>query len=120
MSLEKKEQLIGNIKEWIQNENEMKILQKELKLRKNKKKSLTESLVCVMKKNEIDCFDLSEGKIIYTKSNVKSPLSKKHLIDCLTKYFVENSDIKPEDVTRFILENRTESVKESIRHKPNK
>ncbi len=119
MSLEK-EQLVGNIKEWIQNENEIKILQKELKIRKNKKKNLTESLVCVMKKNEIDCFDLSDGKIIYTKSNIRSPLSKKHLIDCLTKYFVSNSNIKPEDVTQFILENRVESVKESIRHKVNK
>ena len=119
MSLEK-DQLIGNIKEWIQNENEIKILQKELKLRKNKKKGLTESLVSVMKKNEIDCFDLSEGKILYTKSNIRSPISKKHLIDSLTNYFIENSDVKPEDVTRFILESRKESVKESIRHKLNK
>ena len=118
--MEKKEQLIGNIKEWIQNDNEIKVLQKELKLRKDKKKGLTESLVSVMKNNEIDCFDLSDGKIIYTKSNVKSPLSKKHLIECLTNYFVESSDVKPEDVTRFILESRKESVKESIRHKVNK
>lgn len=120
MNLEKKEQLIGNIKEWIQNENEIKVLQKELKVRKNKKKGLTDSLVSVMKNNEIDCFDLSDGKIIYTKSNVKSPISKKHLIDCLTKYFVDGSNIKPEDVTRFILESRVESVKEGIRHKVNK
>ena len=115
-----KEQLVGNIKEWIQNENEIKVLQKELKIRKTKMKNLTESLVTVMKKNEIDCFNLSEGKIIYTKSNIRNPLSKKHLIDCLAKYFISNSNIKPDEVTRFILESAVESVKEGIRHKPNK
>lgn len=115
-----KEQLVGNIKEWIQNENEIKVLQKELKIRKNKMKNLTESLVSVMKKNEIDCFNLSEGKIIYTRSNIKNSLSKKHLIDCLSKYFESNNNIKPDDVTRFILESRVECIKEGIRHKPNK
>ena len=81
-----KEELVNNIKEWMQIEDEMKVLQKELKERRDKKKLLTATLVDIMKTNEIDCFDMTEGKISYTKSKVKQPLSKKYLMDCLGKF----------------------------------
>jgi hypothetical protein len=61
-----KEELVNNIKEWMQIEDEMKVLQKELKERREKKKLLTSTLVDIMKTNEIDCFDMTEGKISYT------------------------------------------------------
>ena len=70
-----------------------------------------------MKSNEIDCFDISEGKIIYTQSNVKKPINKQHLMECLTKYFEKNPNIPTDDVVQFILENRPTNVKESIRHR---
>ena len=35
------------------------------------------NLVNIMKENEIDCFDISDGKLMYTKSKVKQALSKK-------------------------------------------
>jgi hypothetical protein len=91
-----------------------------MKIRREKKKELSEKLVQIMKKNDVDCFDISEGKILYTKSNVKSSLSKKHIMDCLTTYFADNSAVQPDDVAKFILENRSSVVKESIRHKPPK
>jgi len=112
-----KEDLVNNIKEWMQLDREMKLLQKELKTRREKKKQLTGSLVDIMKDNEIDCFDISEGKIIYTKNKVKSPINKNHLMSCLNKYFENNPDVKAEDVSNFIMENREIKVKESIRHK---
>ena len=40
-----------------------------------------------MKNNEIDCFDTQDGQLIYTKKNVKNPLSKKHLLKSLTEFF---------------------------------
>ena len=49
-----KEHLSANIKNWLQIEKEMKLLQKELKDRRKKKNDLTNSLVDIMKKNEID------------------------------------------------------------------
>lgn len=115
-----KEVLIKTIREWMSIENDMKKLQKEMKIRREKKKELSETLVKIMKKSEVDCFDISEGKIIYTKNNVKTPLSKKHLMDCLSTYFADNSSVQADDVAKFILENRSTVVKESIRHKPPK
>ena len=115
-----KEKIISTIQSYLKIEEEMKVLQKELKERRQKKKDYTELLIDIMKNNEIDCFDLSEGKIIYSQNKVKSSLNKKHLFNCLEKYFQNNPNIDTEDVANFVLDNRTETIKESIRHKPNK
>jgi hypothetical protein len=112
-----KEELVDNIKEWMLVDTEMKVLQRELKQRRERKKMLTESLVCIMKDNEIDCFDISEGKILYTKNRVKAPISKRHLVECLSKYFQENPTIEGDDVSKFILDSRETKLKETIRHK---
>jgi seryl-tRNA synthetase len=113
-----KEKLAQNVKNWLQIDKEIQILQKELKDRKKKKNDYSNALLATMKANEIDCFDISEGKIIYTQSNVKKPINKKHLEECLTKYFEQNPSIPTDDVVHYILENRPINVKESIRHKP--
>jgi hypothetical protein len=114
-----KEQLSLNIKKWLQLDKEMKMLQKELKERKQKKNEVTDSLVEIMKQNEIDCVDISDGKILYTQSNIKSPINKKHLLDSLDKYFADNESVPTEEIVKFILENRTINLKESIRLKSN-
>ena len=115
-----KEELVQSIKDWMRIENEMKALQKELKGRRVEKKRLADDLVSIMKQNEIDCFDLSGGKLMYTKTKVKTALSKKHLIECLEKYFAQDADIKPDEVCEFILDSRPVKENEGIRHKPNK
>ena len=67
--METKEELVTNIKEWIQIDNEIAMLQNEIKERRNKKKNLTQGLMNVMKTNEIDCFDINGGALIYKKHN---------------------------------------------------
>ena len=113
-----KEQLSLNIKSWLQIDKEMKTLQKELKDRRKKKNNLTNALVDIMKKNEIDCVDISDGKIIYTQNNTKAPINKKHLTDCLEKYFENNTSIPADEIVNFILDNRSVNLKETIRLKP--
>ena len=115
-----KEHLSQTIKSWMQIDKEMSMLQKELKERRKKKNDLTNKLVEIMKKNEIDCVDISDGKIIYTQNNTKAPVNKKHLMDCLDKYFANNSSIPTDDIVNFILDNRAVNLKESIRLKPTK
>jgi hypothetical protein len=113
-----KEKLAQNVKNWLQIDKEIQILQKELKDRKKKKNDYTNTLLTIMKTNEIDCVDINEGKILYTQSNVKKPINKHHLEECLTKFFEKNPSIPTDEVVQFILENRPINVKESIRHKP--
>ena len=117
--METKEELVMNIKEWIQNDNEIIQLNKEMKERKIKKKLLTESLVKVMKGNEIDCFDINGGCLVYKKNKVKKPINGKSLMNVLQTYF-SNDTTKAEEITKFVLENREETVKETIKRKIDK
>ena len=113
-----KEHLVNNIKEWIHYDNVIKKLKKEVKIRKEKQKKLTDDIVKVMKAKEIDCFDLNDGKLIYSQSKTKQTINKQHIMNCLEKYFKENGDENMiTDLTNFILENREIKIKETIRRK---
>ena len=116
MSLETKEELINNVKEWIKIDTEINQFQNEIKERKNKKKLLTERLVNVMKKNEIECFDINGGALIYKKTVTKRPINAKSLLLTLHDYYKNKPQIA-EELTKHILENREETVKETIRRK---
>lgn len=117
--METKEELVMNIKEWMKIDVEISKLQAEIKDRRNKKKLLTDSLVTVMKKNAIDCFDINGGSLVYKKSKTKKPINAKTLLSSLQNYFSSDSK-KAEDLTNFILENREEQVKETIKMKMEK
>jgi hypothetical protein len=117
--METKEQLVNNIKEWIKIDNEISQLKNEIKDRNNKKKALTEGLVTVMKTNQIDCFDINGGALVYKKNTVKKPISAKTLLAALQEYYKDDNKVA-EDLTKFVLDNREEQVKESIRRKIDK
>ena len=87
-----KEELVNIIKEWIENDEKVKELQTIIKEYKNKKKKLTHELLSIMKTNEIDCFDINSGKIVYCKSKTKASLNKKTLIETLEKFFKEKNN----------------------------
>ena len=86
-----KEELIENIKNWVSYDSEIKNLQKSIKEIREKKKELTKNLIDVMKNHEIDCFDINDGKLLYTKNKVKTPLNKNNLMIALEKYFENES-----------------------------
>jgi hypothetical protein len=118
--LETKEDLILNVKEWIKMDNEIVGFQNEIKDRKNKKKQLTDRLVNVMKKNEIDCVDIKGGALIYKKTTTKKPINAKTLMVVLKDYYKNTNPQIAEELTKHILENREESVKETIKRKMDK
>lgn len=117
--METKEQLVVNIKEWIQIDSEISKLKAEIKERNNKKKMLTTNLVTVMKSNAIDCFDINGGALVYKKSVVKKPINGKMLLQTLQNYY-KNDPTMAENLTKHILDNREEKVKETIQHKIDK
>jgi len=108
-----KDILIKTIKEWVKIDNEIRELQKQQTIRKTEKKKTSELLIKIMRENEIDCFDINDGQIIYNKKSVKKPITKKVLFDILSKYYKGDSN-KAEDMQNYILENREEVVKETI------
>jgi len=117
--METKEQLVQQIKGWMANDNEIREIQTRLKELKDKRKGFADNLVGIMRKNEIDCFDVNDGKLIYTKTKVKAPLNKTTLVNSLMKYF-KDDDEQAKELVQFLLESREEKVKESIRRKVEK
>ena len=96
--METKDELIMNVKEWIKIDSE---------------------IMTVIKKNEIDCFDINGGSLVYKKNKVKKAINAKTLIATLQTYFA-STNIKAEEVTKFILDNREEQIKETIKRKIDK
>lgn len=117
--METKELLINNIKEWIKIDNEVSQLKAEIKEKNNKKKTLTTDLVNVMKTNQIDCFDINGGALVYKKSVVKKPINGKSLLSILKNYYKNDPKIA-EDLTKHVLDNREEQIKETIKRKIDK
>lgn len=110
--METKTQLVNHVKGWIKLDEEIRGMQMEIKEKKIKQKELTTQLMAVMKENEIDCFDLTDGKLVYTHTKIKQSINKKLLLSSLATFF-NNDDLQK--VTDHILGSRTEKVKEHIK-----
>jgi hypothetical protein len=117
-STDTKEILVKTIREWVKIDNELRTLKKEQKIRDTEKKRLSANLIKIMKEKEIDCFDINDGKIQYNKQTVKKPITKQLLLNILSKYY-QGDETKAGEVQNFILENREETVKETITRKIN-
>jgi len=114
--MDTKEHLIKTIKDWVKLDNDIRKLKKEEKQRNDEKKNVSKMLMDIMKKNEIDEFDINDGKICYTKKNIKKPITKKVLMDVLSKYF-KGDTLKASELNEFIIDNREEVIKETISRK---
>lgn len=109
-----KDELISNIKEWIKLDNEIAKTKSELKEKQNKQKSLTETLIIVMKNNTIDCFDINGGALVYKKKKTRKTISGKYLLSQLEDYYKDQPELAKE-ITNKVLENRVEVIKDEIK-----
>lgn len=114
-----KELLIKTIREWVKIDNEIRALKKEQAMRNSEKKELSTTLMNIMKDNEIDCVDIKDGQLCYTQKTIKKPITKKNLMNILSKYYKGDID-KANTMNEFISTNREETVQENITRKINK
>jgi hypothetical protein len=111
-----KDQLKEYLRQWVRVENEIGTLAAEIKKRKLIHQQLSASLLSVMRQNEIDCFDLANGRIVYSKTKIKAPLNNGQLKSALTTYYKDDAD-KAASLTEFLLSSRVEKTRESIKMK---
>lgn len=111
-----KEQLKDYLRQWVRVENEIGTLSAEIKKRKLIHQQLSASLLSVMRQNEIDCFDLANGRIVYSKTKIKAPLNNGQIKSALTTYYKDDAD-KAASLTEFLLSSRVEKTRESIKMK---
>ena len=109
--------LLNTVKEWVHLDNEIKLLQKEIKNRKKNKKQLNEQLLNIMKDNSIEQFNIPDGELQYKKYKTKAPLSKKHLISSITNYFQNKNPDLIKELSNFIMDTRAVKEVENIKRK---
>jgi seryl-tRNA synthetase len=111
--------LVDVVKQWVQTDNKLIQLNKMVKELRQEKKKLNEEMIQTMKTNEIDIFDIKDGRIQYKMEKKKEPLSQKKLLTILQKHPQLGAD-QVDALNNFVYENRAETVKESIIRKINK
>jgi hypothetical protein len=114
--METKEQTIQLVKEWVQFDNDIRKLQKEIATRKKEKTKISSVLMEVMKKTNTGCYELKNGVLLYETKSVKKPMTKKVLLNVLNKYY-KGDYMKATELNDFILSNREEVTQERLVHK---
>jgi len=72
-----------------------------------------------MKTNQIDCFDINGGALVYKTSKIKKPINGKSLLIALQNYYKTDEKLA-EEMTKYIMNNREEQIKETIKRKSDK
>jgi Family of unknown function (DUF5760) len=111
-----KEQMKDYLRQWVRVENEIGTLTAEIKKRKLIHQQLSKSLLDVMRKNEIDCFDVANGRIVYSKTKTRAPLNNGQIKSALKNYYKDDVE-KANSLTEFLLSSRVEKTRESIKMK---
>ena len=99
-------------------EKEIAAYQKLIKERKTKMKELSVQLISVMKSNQIECFDINGGSLVYKRNKSKKAINGKSLLAILHEYYKDSNEAQ--NVAKFIMENREEVYTEVIKHKMDK
>lgn len=111
-----KDQLKEYLRQWVRIENEISTLSAEIKKRKLIHQKISSSLLKVMRDSEIDCFDIANGRIVYSKTKMRAPLNNGQIKTALSKYYKDEPE-KANSLTEFLLASRVEKTKETIKMK---
>ena len=73
---------------------------------------MNENLIDIMKNNDIEQCNIPDGELHYKKYKTKAPLSKKHLLTSISKYFENKNPDLIKELTSFIMDSRDIKEKE--------
>jgi len=112
-----KEILVENVNNWVKLDNSIIKLQSEIRELKKKKTDITNVLVDVMRKNNVDSFDMKDDSLLYKKTVVKQPINKMMLLEALQKFYQEDKTNIAEKLVEHVLEQRQTKTRETIKRK---
>ena len=109
-----KEILIENVNKWVSLDDELLALQREMRDLRKKKADITTVLVDVMRKNNVDSFDMKDKSLLYKKQTIRQPINKKMLLGALQKLYKEEEIHK---IVDCVMDQREVKTKETIMRK---
>ena len=114
-----KEELVKLIREYVKDDNEIRELKKRIGAISKKNKKRTDDLMNIMRTNNVECFDINDGSLVYKKVTMKRPMSIKYVSAIVNEFFkndVENAN----NLNVFIDSKRDNITRERIVRKINK
>lgn len=111
--IENKAQLIQSIRDWVAVDSEIKQLKAQLAPRIKELKRISKDLHDLCRSSGINTFDLKDGKLCYKKQKVKTPITKKVLMQALSQYF-QGDEEKANQLHQLIHSQRPETIKECM------
>jgi len=101
------------VQKWLSIDDDIRKLKEAEKNLNKAKKDLTPAILAFMAKNQIEDIGSNNGKLKYSVTLHKKPLSKDFLIEKLSSYL--NNQKKGEEITGYLLENREVEEKINLR-----
>ena len=116
--MEQNTELIGAVRGWLELDDKIKTLQREMKVLRQQKKAATEVLTGAMHEKDIGVVNLGEGKGSLKRRDriQKGSITKKYLETCLQQLFHEDT-AQQERIRNHIMDNRPQTIKEEVQHK---
>lgn len=86
----------NQIKEWVQIDNQLKLLNDKTKLLREQRNKLNENIINYANSNDIfnSQIQISDGKLKFTNTKVSSPLTFKYLEKCLGEVIRNENQVK--------------------------
>ena len=113
-----KSQLQKDVREYLDIDDQIAALNKAIRDRRKLKTKLSDNILGVMKKFELNDMNTKNGKLIYSVSKVKQPLNKDNIIKGLNNYF--NDETKAKEATAVVYSSRQVVEKVKLRRTINK
>ena len=109
-------QLSSIIKEWKETNEQVKVLNEQMREKRKRIKVQEEMILRIMKKHNIGALDLksSGGRILYKRSTTKGGINEKSLFGLLTQHLKSETDAAA--AIKYITEHREAKTKESLRY----
>jgi len=114
-----KDKLQSNVKEYLELDEQIVALKKAVKERNDSRKKLSEEILDIMKKIDINHMNIKDGKLVSKVTNNFKSITKQSLNDSLQNIF-KNDDEALQKAFNTILENREKVEKITLKHVKNK
>jgi len=101
------------VKEWVALDDDIKLLNTEMKKRKKKKDELTPTILNFMQRFHVNDLNTQNGHLKYTTNLTAKPVNKKFLLNKLGDFF--NDTEKGEKLTNYLFENREKTEKINLK-----
>lgn len=108
-----KELLKTHIKEWVDLDNTMQQHRQAIRACNERKRSLTHTLMQLMRENNLDRVHLLDEDLVYKKHKVKRPISSKWLVTNLQSFYQDNP-AAVDELMKHLLEHREETEHERL------